>query len=183
MTWLRSSASHGKPLSVASGSVMVPPPWHLVSPTGATYVVTNAEALKELAKSTPGLIDSSRTNLLAILVGAGHDSKALADLPLHKKNWQLRQRVEWIQRIDAPAIILPIIGGDGTFFVNTFFAHRDAAEVDECGQSGAPRVSHAMADPRVTASVWRRLLPPQGPFLKGACCMRERVPTLALHLT
>ena len=70
---------------------MVPPPWHLVSPTGVLCVVPNAEALKELAKNTPGLIDGSRTNLLAVLVGAGRDSLALADLPLHKKMHNCRR--------------------------------------------------------------------------------------------
>ena len=44
-------------------------------------VVPNTEALKELAKSTPGLIDGSRTNLLAVLVGdAGHNTKPLTNV-------------------------------------------------------------------------------------------------------
>ena len=48
---------------------MVPPPWGLLSSTGEPHDAADVDELKALAK-TYGVVDKSRTNLLAILVGA-----------------------------------------------------------------------------------------------------------------
>ena len=48
--------------------------------------------------------------------------QALNQLPMHVKNWQLMERCCWLQRVDNLDVI-PVVGGDGAFFVNNF-AHR-----------------------------------------------------------
>ena len=100
---------------------MVAPPWDVMSPAGVLHRVS-AESLNEFAK-LHGLVDKSRKNHLAVLVGHGK-TIALEKLPLHKYNWQLVQRIQWIRRLDDPNVILPIIGGDGAFFVQHFAGKR-----------------------------------------------------------
>ena len=69
-------------------------------------------------------------NPLAVLVGA-NNTKAVEELPLHQKNWQIRRRVQWIQRLDAADVMLPIIGGDGDFFEKNFAKRRnDTLKID-----------------------------------------------------
>ena len=67
---------------------------------------------------------TKKNNLLRELVDAG-GTKTIDKLPLHRKFWQLQQKLQWIQRVDAPDIVLPIIGGDGAYFEKTFAWRRD----------------------------------------------------------
>ena len=66
---------------------MVPPPWHIVSPSGVIHYVADAKALRALAKANDELI-VSRNNKLRDLIGKHEDT--LDELPLHRKSWQLR---------------------------------------------------------------------------------------------
>ena len=88
---------------------MVPPPWHLVSPAGVVHVVHDEVQLRALAESESEELIVRRENLLRKLVDP--DSRmALNQLPVHKKHWQLLQRVVWLERVDN-GYLLPIIGG------------------------------------------------------------------------
>jgi hypothetical protein len=95
---------------------MVPPPWTVISPRGEYHELA-AEQLQPFAKAN-GLIDSSRTNELKALVGAGN-SKSLDKLPRHRRGWQLLQRVQWLVH-DFNGEMVPVIGGDGKLFVANF---------------------------------------------------------------
>ena len=93
------------------------PPWQLVSPSGVIHVVRDEIALKELAAQEPDLMDGRKNRLRTLVDPQG--SKSLDELPQHQKHWQLLQRVVWLQRVDN-GMLLPIVGGDGNFYVNTF---------------------------------------------------------------
>jgi hypothetical protein len=102
---------------------MVPPPWQLVSPHGVVHHVRDERALLQLAKQED-LISRSKNqkNLLRDLVDPGN-KHAIDKLPKHRKHWQLLQRVQWLQRVDTGELV-PVIGGDGEYFVNEFAAAR-----------------------------------------------------------
>ena len=103
---------------------MVPPPWRMVSPSGVVHVVRDEAALKSLALQTPNLI-LGRRNVLRELVDL-ENTKALQQLPLHRKHWQLLERMVWLRRVDNGAL-LPIVGGDGDFYVRNYVGpdHRE----------------------------------------------------------
>ena len=41
-------------------------------------------------------------------------------LPQHRNHWQLLQKVRWLQRVDDPAVVLPVVGGEGSYVVDHF---------------------------------------------------------------
>jgi hypothetical protein len=101
------------------------PPWVLVSPTAVVHHVRDEGALRALAEAEDGLILGCSKNLLRRLVDPSN-KKAIKELPQHQKQWQLLQKVKWLQRVDDATVIVPIIG-DAAHFV------KDFAEVREQG--------------------------------------------------
>ena len=69
--------------------LMVPLPWHLVSPVGVIHVVRDEAQLKLRAESEPDVV-VHRKNVLLQLVDPAN-SKSLDQLPMHWKHWQLRR--------------------------------------------------------------------------------------------
>ena len=107
-------ARHRLLCSKHDGLTMVPPPWHLVSPSGVLHHVPGADELLWLARQE-GLI-TLKKNLLRELVDPSCKT-ALNKLPQHRQQWQLLERVRWLQRVDGGAIVL--IVGDAYHFMKT----------------------------------------------------------------
>ena len=107
---------------------MVPPPWRLVSPSGVIHVVRDEAALKALGQLDPDVI-VNRENVLRKLVDP-KNTKAAMSLPLHQKKWQRLERVVWLQRVGTDHL-LPIVGGDGEFYVKNFVGpkHREDTQL------------------------------------------------------
>jgi hypothetical protein len=103
---------------------MVPPPWQLVSPAGVVHVVRDEAALTALGKLNPDVI-VNRENVLRKLVDP-KNRKAAAPVPLHQTHWQRLERVVWLRRVGTEDL-LPIVGGDGEFYVKHFVGpqHRE----------------------------------------------------------
>jgi hypothetical protein len=99
----------------------VPPPWKLVSPARVIHPVLNEAALGELAGS-----DKSLNQDLRKLVGLRVVKNTAVTLPRHKQHWQLLDRVVWLKHVETDEL-LPIIGGDGAFYVANFCgpSHRE----------------------------------------------------------
>ena len=120
---------------------MVLPPWHIVSPTGVIHVVRDEAALKTLAAQEPELVVRRENLLVRLHVVDPKNKKRLEGLPVHQKHWQLLQRVVWLQRVDDSTVLLPIIGGDGSFYVDNFCGshRREDSEFFD-----GPRLQHFM---------------------------------------
>ena len=74
-------------------------------------------ALKALAQLYPDVI-VNRENVLRKLVDP-KNTKAAESLPQHQKHWQRLECVVWLRRVGSEHL-LPIIGGDGEFYVQNF---------------------------------------------------------------
>ena len=98
---------------------MVPPPWDVSSPVGELHHIEDIATLKQVAVSY-GMITANYKNALTELRGKDEMAE-LHLLPLHRKGWQLVARMQWIMHADTKEIV-PIVGGDGNYFV-TNFAH------------------------------------------------------------
>ena len=92
----------------------------MVSSSGVIHYVRDEAALKTLAGSDDRLHQDLRK--LAGLRIERSDAKAL---PRHKQHWQLLERVVWLERVDTGEL-LPIIGGEGTFYVDNFCGKLDS---------------------------------------------------------
>jgi hypothetical protein len=121
-------------LGVHRGPLAPPlaPPRTLVSPTGVQYHVLNLAELDALADAEgdgDGLKDD-----LHKLVGLRVHSKSATQLPQHRRQWQLLDRVRWLERTDSGAL-LPIIG-DAAHFVKRFTLQ------DPQNYSGGPQTAN-----------------------------------------
>mmetsp|Transcript_7846 Transcript_7846/g.11969 ORF Transcript_7846/g.11969 Transcript_7846/m.11969 type:complete len:318 (-) Transcript_7846:529-1482(-) len=105
--------------------LLVPPPWTLVAPSGVLHHVRDEDALRLLAVGDPGFLNDLRK-----LVGLFVERSTCKKLPLHKRQWQLLERVRWLQRVDSGEHI-PIVG-DARHYVQSFAHSRDdTAHFDE----------------------------------------------------
>ena len=75
---------------------MAPPPWVLISPSGLPHLVRDREDLKSLPSRTLD-IDDDQLEDLDKLIGLRVVKKGVTQLPLHKRHWQLRERVQCVR--------------------------------------------------------------------------------------
>ena len=107
--------------------IAIPPPWRVVSPTGIIHFVRDEKAMRALSRQHT-IADARHGLTLLRLVGYNNMNRE--KLPLHHKNWQLLERVHWLQQPKSGEL-LPLIGGDGGHYVEHF-----------CGQQYRPDTRH-----------------------------------------
>jgi hypothetical protein len=93
-----------------------PPPWRLLSPSGVLHFIAGERELVQLGKE-------QEVRDFQSLVGVG-TAPPNGKLPQHRGQWQLFEKVVWLQRIDDPRIIIHI-NGDAKYFIENFASLRE----------------------------------------------------------
>ena len=108
------------------------PPWSLISNNGVYHYVRDEAALRVLAEEQDLVLEKCSTNLLRRLVDP-RNKKALDKLPQHQKQWQLLEKVKWLQRVDDETVVVPIVG-NAKHFVTHFAKSRVEGDMLDLGE-------------------------------------------------
>ena len=113
---------------------MSPPPWVLISPSGQPHEVRDRDDLQTLPERTLE-IRSDQLDDLRKLIGLRVGKSGATKLPVHKRHWQLRERVQCV-RCDETGELVFIVGGDVHHFKTLTHLHGRGMATFDWGRFG-----------------------------------------------